>query len=114
MQTLLTEAAGGIRAIHLSLIQLGEVLYIVERERGLVGAQKARAAIDQLPIEIMPVSRASVLAAAHIKAQFPLSYADAFAVTTAQDHNAILLAGDPEFKAVEDAGLVTVEWLPRA
>jgi predicted nucleic acid-binding protein len=36
-----------------------------------------------------------VMAAARIKAQHPLAYADAFAVATAAAHDAVLLTGDP-------------------
>jgi predicted nucleic acid-binding protein len=100
-------------ALYLSLINLGEVLYITEREKGHTIAFQTLAAIDQLPLHISPVSRETVLAAAHIKARYSLSYADAFAAVAAQEHNCILLTGDPEFRAVADDGLITVEWLPR-
>lgn len=105
--------AGAMHTIHLSLINLGEVLYITERERGLVEAQRALAAIDQLPLQIVPVSRPTVLAAAHVKARYPLSYADAFAVVTAREHRGTLITGDPEIRSVERDGIVRVEWLPR-
>jgi predicted nucleic acid-binding protein len=100
-------------AVYLSLINLGEVLYITERERGLVEARRTLGAIDQLPLEIVGVPRATVLAAAHIKARFPISYADAFAAVTAQDHGGVVLTGDREFASLVDAGIVTVAWLPR-
>ena len=109
----LHEGEAGTRVVYLSLINLGEVLYTTERERGDVEARRVLALIDQLPVELVPVSRATVLAAAHVKAHFPISYADAFAVVTAQDHGAVLLTGDPEFRPVAAAGLVQVEWLPR-
>jgi predicted nucleic acid-binding protein len=35
-----------------------------------------------------------VMAAARIKAQYPLAYADAFAIATAAAHDAVLLTGD--------------------
>ena len=98
---------------YLSLFNLGEVLYITERERGLVEARRVLGALDQLPLEIVGVSRATVLAAAHVKARFPIAYADAFAVVTAQDHGAVVMTGDPEFEPLADAGLITVAWLPR-
>ena len=102
-------AQGKCRAL-LSLISLGEVLYILERERSLPKAQQALAAIEQLPLEILPASRDAVLAAAHVKARFPLAYADAFVVAAAQQHEATILTGDPEFAGVQS--LVRVEWLP--
>lgn len=113
VRELLADAEAGAHAIYLSLVNLGEVLYITERERSLFLAQRALAAIDQLPLQIVAVSRATVLAAAHIKARYPISYADAFAVVTAQDHHGLLVTGDPELRSVADDGLVTVEWLPR-
>ena len=99
--------------VHVSLINLGEVLYITERERRLVEARRTLAAVDQLPLEILGVSRSTVLAAAHLKARFPISYADAFAVGAARDHRGVVMTGDPEFGPLADAGLVAVEWLPR-
>jgi ribonuclease VapC len=110
----LLEGAGAQRhTVYLSLINLGEALYITERERGLVAARRTLGAVDQLPLEIVGVSRATVLAAAHIKTRFPISYADTFAVVTAQDRGAVVMTGDPEFRPLADAGLVAVEWLPR-
>jgi ribonuclease VapC len=110
----LLEGAGAQRhTVYLSLINLGEALYITERERGLVAARRTLGAVDQLPLEIVGVSRATVLAAAHIKARFPISYADTFAVVTAQDRGAVVMTGDPEFRPLADVGLVAVEWLPR-
>jgi len=50
-----------------------------------------------------------VLAAAKMKAQFPISYADAFAISTALRAQAVVVTGDPEFHAV--AHLVEILWL---
>jgi predicted nucleic acid-binding protein len=50
-----------------------------------------------------------VLEAARVKAQFPLSYADAFAISTALRSQAMVVTGDPEFRAV--AHLVEILWL---
>jgi predicted nucleic acid-binding protein len=110
---LLKDAESGKCSVYVSLINLGEVLYITEREKGRILALQILSAIDQLPVHISPVSRATVLAAAHIKAHYAMSYADAFAVVTAREYNCVLLTGDPEFRAVADDGLTTVEWLSR-
>lgn len=113
VQDLLQGAEANEHSLYVSLINLGEVLYLTERERGLTQAQQAVAATDQLPLVVVPVSRATVLAAAHLKAHYPIAYADAFALVTAQDYNGVLVTGDPEFQVVAEAGLVTIEWLPR-
>jgi ribonuclease VapC len=113
VRSLLAEAQVGTHAVYLSIINLGELLYIVERERGLVAAQRALAAVDQLPIHIVPASRANALAAAHLKAAYPVAYADAFAAAAAQEHGATLVTGDPEFEVLARANVVKVWWLAR-
>ena len=113
VQSVLEDAAAQRRQAYLSLINLGEVLYITERERGLVEARRVLGAVDQLPLQVVGVSRGTVLAAAHVKARFPIAYADAFAVVTAQDHGAVVMTGDPEFEPLVAAGLIAVTWLPR-
>lgn len=106
---ILNDAALDQCEIAMSIINLGEVLYITERERSLAQAQRALAMIDQLPIEIAEASRESVLSAAHIKAQFPVAYADAFAIALAEKRAGTILTGDPEFDAV--GKLVSIERL---
>ena len=107
VREVLRDASAGRCSVYLSLINLGEVAYIVERERGLARAQETLGLVDQLPIQILPASREVVLAAAHVKAEYPMAYADAFAVVAAQNLDAVILTGDPEFDAVKD--LVHVE-----
>lgn len=95
----------------MSVINLGEVLYITERKRGLEQSRQVLAAIEQLPLFIVDADRVLALAAAHIKASFPLSYADAFAIALAQQKKACVVTGDKEFEQVES--LIAVEWLSR-
>lgn len=111
VQAILGTATRDRCRVVLSVINLGEVLYITEREMGLAQAQAALAAIEQLPIDILPATREAVLAAAHIKANHRVAYADAFAVAAAKVLGGTVLTGDPEFGEVEE--LVTVEWLER-
>ncbi len=97
------------KRLYLSIINYGEVVYIVERARGLTQAQRTIAAVDQLPIEVIEADRRLTFAAAHVKANYPLAYADCFTIALAQDKAATVLTGDPEFRAVES--LATIEWL---
>jgi predicted nucleic acid-binding protein len=79
----------------MSWINLGEVAYIIERQ---AGADRARRVVQELRHQLtmdLP-TETRVLEAAHIKAQYPMAYADAFAVATALAHRATLLTGDPE------------------
>ena len=95
--------------VVMCLVNLGEVLYITERERGLAMAQGVLALTESLALELLDASRDLVLDAAHIKANHPLSYADAFATAAAVRENAVVVTGDPEFRSVEE--LIKIEWL---
>ena len=109
VQTILREAESGSCRVVVSIINLGEVAYITEREGGLVRAQAVLGLIQQLPVEILPASEEAVFAAAHIKANYPVAYADAFAIAVAQMTGGTALTGDPEFRAVEN--IINIEWL---
>jgi len=110
VKELIRAAEQGKMHLYLSIINYGEVLYSVERRWGKVELQRVISTLDSLPIEIMPIDRPLVVAAAHVKARYPLSYADAFAVALAQRLGATIITGDPEFRVVK--GLVRIEWLP--
>jgi len=63
-----------------------------------------------LALRVMPADRLLVFEAAHVKARYPVSYADAFSVALAKQNHGRVMTGDPEFKAVESE--VRVHWLP--
>lgn len=106
---LLEAASRGKCRLYMSIVNLGEVMYIVERERGLPKAQETLARIDELPIEIVDADRNLTLAAAHLKAQWSIAYADCFAAALSQVKSAPLVTGDPEFRKASSA--LQVEWL---
>lgn len=93
----------------LSMINLGEIYYIVGRKYGMDVAEETVVVIDQLPIEIVEVDRNTVLLAAKIKAKYPISYADCFIVGLGILKSGKIITCDPDFKQVED--LVPIEWL---
>ena len=94
-----------------SIINLGEMAYITEREQGISKAQAALRLIEQLPIEVQSASDEAVFRAAHIKANYPVAYADAFAISLAQALEGTVLTSDPEFKSVEK--IIQLEWLAK-
>lgn len=85
----------------MSAINLGEVVYVTSRRQGearslrLIDALSRVVAVD---VPDWPV----VLSAARLKARRSLSYADAFAVVTAQRHATPVMTGDPEIVALAD------------
>lgn len=107
VEELLKQASASRSRICLSVINLGEVAYIVERERGLPQVHETLALIDQLPVDVLPAPREAVLAAAHIKAGHSLACADAFAAAAAQALDAVLVTGDPEFESLH--GMLRLE-----
>jgi PIN domain nuclease of toxin-antitoxin system len=82
-----------------SSVNLGEVLYTLEREQG---HERAIELVD--PVRLVTFVEDPdwdlVVRAAHIKAEGGLSYADAYCVATAQRHDAPLYTGDPEILAL--------------
>ena len=101
----------------MTLINLGEVTYIVERARGKAAADTVFANLlaeqrpdGGKPIQWVPVDQKLVHRVASLKAAGGLSYADCFAAAAAAMLDCPVLTGDPEFAVAEQAGIV-VEWL---
>ncbi len=110
VQELLNEATE-TTPVYLTAVNLGEVLYTIERRQGQHAASDTLALIDTLPIDVRPVDRDLALRAARLKATVRLGYADCFVAALADTLDATVLTGDPDFSAVEDR--IAIEWLPR-
>ncbi len=111
VKKLLHDAQDNKCHVYISIINVGEVLYNIERNKGLTSAQAVLTLIQSMPIEVLPADNQTVLAAAHLKANHTISYADAFVVIAAQKVNGIIMTGDPEFEEVTE--LVQIEWLKK-
>jgi len=79
----------------MSWVNLGEVHYVVRRRHGEHEAMAAVRDVRDVVDARLPDER-QVVAAARIKADHPLAYADAFAAALAVAHDATLWTGDPE------------------
>lgn len=112
VREILQDANNGKAGVSMSVINLGETLYMTERRKGAREAQEVLASIRQMPIRILPADEQTVLDAAHIKANHAVSYADSFTIVAAMSEGGIILTGDPEFESVES--LVKVEWLQKS
>jgi ribonuclease VapC len=95
----------------MSLINLGEVAYQIERRRGAARLPEMLSYVEITPIEFVDATKQRIFSAAHLKAQHPISYADAFAAALCEELEATLLTGDPEFRALEQR--INIEWLPQ-
>ncbi len=106
---ILKEALTDKAEIFMSVINWGEIYYIVLREQGKEVAELYLKTINRYPIKIVDVDKSLTLEAANVKAFNKMSYADAFAVALAKFQKAKLVTGDKEFKAIENK--VKVVWI---
>lgn len=97
------------KPLLMTVVNWGEIYYILKRESGEKVAQSVMEAMDTLPIDIVPVDKEITKAAAEFKASKKMSYADCFAAALAKLKKADLVTGDKEFKEVQ--GEVKVVWL---
>ncbi|MFZ1320841.1 MAG: type II toxin-antitoxin system VapC family toxin [Ignavibacteria bacterium] len=97
----LSEIAIGNKAGFISLINVGEVYYILHRTYGLKIAEESVKIIHQLPLQIITPDLEQTISSARFKANNKMSYADAFAAALTKMKNAVLITGDKEFKAVQ-------------
>jgi ribonuclease VapC len=111
VRTLISEAEQRRTRLYLSLINWGEVMYIVRREKGELAVHEVMARIDVLPITLRNVDRQLVQAAATLKARHPIAYADAFAAATASTLQVPVVTGDPEFECLEPQ--IEILWTTR-
>jgi len=99
---LLIDAGNGEITVAMSLINIGELFYITSRQQGISKAQAMLEDLRAFPITLYDATETRILAAARLKAEYPISYADAFAATLAQELGASLVTGDPEFKTIKE------------
>ena len=109
VDNLLNEAETGKISISMHIINLGEVVYRTCRVASMKRGEEILEKIRLLPIRILSISDEEVMAAAKIKAKYPISYADAFAVAKALQSGAIVVTGDPEYKKVSKT--VEILWV---
>ncbi len=106
---ILRRSYSGSNDLFISLINLGEIVYLTKRRFGDEKKIEVLSRIYQLGFKVLSIPDSLVFQAAELKAEYLLSYADCFALACSINHSAILVTGDPEFKAV--AHLVDIEWI---
>ena len=110
VEKILREVENGRARGFLSIINWGEIYYITLREQGQNIAENVIELLDNYPLRLIESDRSLTLAAARFKGKYRIAYADCFAAALTVQHNAILLTGDPEFKALENE--IKIAWLP--
>ena len=95
--------------MYMSIVNAGEVWYILARELSEAQADKAVIDLTHLGIELIDADWSLTRIAGGFKAHHRMSYADCFAAALAQDRKSELVTGDKEFKQIE--GKVSIRWL---
>jgi predicted nucleic acid-binding protein len=85
--------------LFMSVISMGEVLYILLKH---LGEQRAFHYIQALqhPVTMIEAGSNGTIEAARLKHQYKLGYADSFAAALAFASNATLVSADPSFEKV--------------
>lgn len=95
------EAVRASRPLRMTMVNWGEVYYLVARRYGNDRAEGIERLIDTFPIVLVDIDRELTRVAARLKVNKKMAYADCFAAALAKQRKAELYTGDPEFKAVE-------------
>ena len=109
VRSLITESRASNAPLWITLVNLGEVWYILARRHSQTDADESLKEVRALGFEVEGIDWALTLQAAKFKAKYPLSYADCFAAALARQRNAELVTGDPEFKRLENE--IKIHWL---
>lgn len=112
VEELLNKAKEGKIKLFMHAINLGELYYNIFKKEDETKAISAYSKVKQYPVEfIEDLSEPFLLKTATLKGTYPISYADAFAVATAQEFEGILITGDPEVKILEADNKVEILWI---
>ena len=98
----------------MSAVNIGEVYYTMCRKKGVPAAQQLISSLDR-EIRISNVDLELAISAGDYKRANRISFADAFALATAErERPAVLVTGDPEIRAAKlRSNRVHIQWLER-
>src|SRR6185503_19711708 len=93
----------------MTVVNAGEVWYILAREVSVAEADSSIRQLRQLGIKLVDADWELAHDAAVFKSKHKMSFADCFAAALAQNKTGVLLTGDPEFKQVGTQ--IAINWL---
>jgi uncharacterized protein len=109
VRKLLRAAEAANHAVLMNEVNVGEVYYLTAKRRSRPAADAFLEMLSGLPIELVPNTFADVIDTARLKARYAISYADAFAAATAMRVGAVIVTGDPDFRALDT--VVEIRWI---
>ncbi len=95
---LLHSAAREQVTVFISVMNLGEVFYLLWRKRSEERARQTLTGVSRLPIQIVPVDLPQALKAGELKALHKIPYVDCIAAALALQHRATLVTADRDFE----------------
>jgi ribonuclease VapC len=95
--------------LFMSVVNAGEVWYIIAREASVGDADRSITELRHLGIEFVDADWPLAHEAGGFKSKHRMSFADCFAAALAKQKNALLLTGDREFRQVEKD--INIDWL---
>jgi ribonuclease VapC len=111
VRELLERASRAETKLGISLINVGEVFYLIAKRHGAALAERFLADLAMMPVQALLPDRKLILGAARLKSRYPISYAGAFAVETAREQNAVLVTGDPELWQLSRQEPIEILWV---
>jgi len=111
VRELLEQASRGEGRLSMSLINVGEVFYLIAKRHGAAASERFLGDFAMMPIQALLPDRRLILGAARLKSRYPISYADAFAVETARTQDAILVTGNPELRQLSKQEPIELLWV---
>jgi uncharacterized protein len=111
VREILERAFRGDTSAIMSLINVGEVFYLIAKRHGAAPAERFLSELPMMPIQVVLPDRKLILDAARLKSRFPISYADAFAVETARQQKAALVTGDLELLRLSRREPIEILWV---
>jgi predicted nucleic acid-binding protein len=109
VRDILKDAAEHDRELWLSVINWGEVLYVIERKAGKDMRDDIARLMTQMHLRIVDADQEITRLAAAFKARGRISYTDCFAAALACTKKSELVTGDKEFKQLENE--IKIVWL---
>jgi ribonuclease VapC len=111
VRELLERASRGEAKVSISLINVGEVFYLIAKRHGAAPAERFLSDLAMMPIQALLPDRKLILGAARLKSRYPISYADAFAVENVREQKAVLVTGDPELWHLSKREPIDLLWV---
>jgi uncharacterized protein len=94
--------------VFMTVVNVGEVWYIIAREVSEEEANNSVKELHDLRIQFVDVDWELTQEAARFKSQHKMSYADCYAAALAKVKKADLVTGDKEFKPLEEQ--IKIQW----